>query len=222
MTTREAQYERCLELKDTVGLTRLGIMSNQVWHDDPRRLAFLLSRYKFVSKMVSGRRNVGEVGCGDAFGTRIVLQEAERVTVYDFDPIMIADVNEHYDPRWPLDARVHDILEARLPETHDAVFSLDMLEHIADEDEGTCVNNLRSSLTNDGILIIGTPSLESQGYASPQSKVGHVNCKSGAELKALLNRYFKTVLLFSMNDEVVHTGFHPMAHYLFAICLGST
>jgi hypothetical protein len=24
--------------------------------------------------------------------------------------------------------------------------------------------------------------------------------------------------MFSMNDEVVHTGFHPMAHYLFALC----
>jgi len=23
-----------------------------------------------------------------------------------------------------------------------------------------------------------------------------------------------------MNDEVVHTGFYPMAHYLFAICAG--
>jgi hypothetical protein len=24
--------------------------------------------------------------------------------------------------------------------------------------------------------------------------------------------------MFSMNDEVVHTGFSPMAHYLFALC----
>ena len=23
-----------------------------------------------------------------------------------------------------------------------------------------------------------------------------------------------------MNDEVVHTGFYPMAHYLFALCAG--
>jgi hypothetical protein len=23
-----------------------------------------------------------------------------------------------------------------------------------------------------------------------------------------------------MNDEVVHTGFAPMAHYLFAVCTG--
>jgi hypothetical protein len=23
-----------------------------------------------------------------------------------------------------------------------------------------------------------------------------------------------------MNDEVVHTGFHKLAHYLFALCVG--
>ena len=57
------------------------------------------------------------------------------------------------------------------------------------------------------MLIIGTPSLESQAYASPPSKAGHINCKSGDELKALLSSYFHNVFLFSMNDEVVHTGF---------------
>jgi hypothetical protein len=33
-----------------------------------------------------------------------------------------------------------------------------------------------------------------------------------------MQRYFKHVFMFSMNDEVVHTGFFPMAHYLFALC----
>ena len=33
-------------------------------------------------------------------------------------------------------------------------------------------------------------------------------------------RYFHDVFMFSMNDEVVHTGFHAMAHYLFALCVG--
>jgi hypothetical protein len=68
-----------------------------------------------------------------------------------------------------------------------------------------------------GIAIFGMPSLESQSYASPQSKAGHVNCKSGDALRAVLERYFHTVFVFSMNDEVVHTGFYPMAHYLLAV-----
>jgi len=59
--------------------------------------------------------------------------------------------------------------------------------------------------------------MESQAHASPPSKIGHVNCKTGKELKALLERFFHNVFVFSMNDEVVHTGYAPMAHYLIAI-----
>jgi hypothetical protein len=59
-----------------------------------------------------------------------------------------------------------------------------------------------------------------QAYASPQSVAGHVNCKSGNVFKETMEKYFENVLLFSMNDEVVHTGFTPMAHYLFAIGSG--
>ncbi len=219
--TREPQYNRCVELKNEIGLTTLGLMTNQVWYDDPRRLMFLLARYKFVAKMLSGRRNAGEVGCGDAFGTRVVLQEVPDITVYDFDPIFIEDVRARYDERWPIKAEVHDIIAGPLPREHEALFSLDVIEHIATEHEDAFLANLRSSLTPNGVLIIGTPSAELQAYASPLSKAGHINCKSGQQLKALLEYYFAEVFMFSMNDEVVHTGFYPMAHYLFAICTRS-
>jgi hypothetical protein len=63
------------------------------------------------------------------------------------------------------------------------------------------------------------PSLESQIYASPQSKEGHINCKTGMSLKKTLEKHFKNVFLFSMNDEVIHTGYYPMAHYLLALCI---
>ncbi|MCI5632323.1 hypothetical protein [Helicobacter sp.] len=48
----------------------------------------------------------------------------------------------------------------------------------------------------------------------------HVNCKSGEDFKEFCKKYFHHVFVFSMNDEVVHTGFYPMAHYLFALCVG--
>ena len=216
--TREPQYNRCLELRDTVGLTSLGLMTNQVWYDDPRRLTFLLARYKFVAKMLAGCRNVGEVGCGDAFGTRVVLQEVPDVTVYDFDPIFIQDIRDRFEAKWPVKAELHDIVAGPLPRKHEALFSLDVIEHIAVHDEHDYLANLCASLATNGMLIIGTPSLESQTYASPPSKAGHINCKTGSELQALLEQYFEHVFLFSMNDEVVHTGFSRMAHYLFALC----
>jgi len=216
--TREPQYQRCLELQAEQGLTSLGLMTSQVWEDDPRRLTFLLARYKFVAKMLSGRKSVAELGCGDAFGSRIVMQEVEHVTTYDFDTVFIDDIKARRSARWPVEAHFHDILLDKLPHHYDGLYSLDVIEHIGAADEDIYLSNLRDSLSDFGVLIIGSPSLESQPYASPPSKVGHVNCKSGDELKALLEHYFHNVFLFSMNDEVVHTGYTPMAHYLFAIC----
>jgi 2-polyprenyl-3-methyl-5-hydroxy-6-metoxy-1,4-benzoquinol methylase len=222
--TREPQYQGCLDLRDARGLTRLGLMSNQVWHDDPKRLTFLLARYKFVAKMLARRQHVLEVGCADAFGTRIVQQEVGQVTAVDFDPVFIADARERMNEAWPLDLRVHDMLTDPVHreggELFDGAYSLDVLEHIPREQEGAFLTNLAHSLGLGGAAIIGSPSLESQAYASPPSREGHVNCKSHDEFVTVLERHFDSVFLFSMNDEVVHTGFYRMAHYLMALCCG--
>ena len=82
------------------------------------------------------------------------------------------------------------------------------------------LKNAFAPLDTNGVGIIGIPSLESQSYASIQSKIGHVNCKSAPDLKALMEKFFHNVFIFSMNDEVVHTGFHKMAHYVFAVGAG--
>lgn len=215
--TKEPQYERCLEVAQG-GLTTLGLMSNQVWHDDPKRLGFVLARYKFVAKMFSGFNHVLEVGCADAFGTRVVRQEVKALTACDFDPVFIEDAKRRMDPAWPFECLTHDMLQGPLARQFDGVYALDVLEHISVADEDQFVENLAASLHEHGVCIIGTPSLESQAYASPGSKAGHVNCKSGAGLQQLMNRHFRNVFIFGVNDEVIHTGFHQMAHYRFALC----
>lgn len=219
-TTREPQYNNCLDIDRTIGRAALGLMTNQVWHDDPRRLTFVLARYKFVAKMLSGSQRVLEVGCADAFGTRIVQQEVGAVTVTDFDPIFIADVRARMTARWPVEACVHDLLAGPFPGRFDGVYAIDVLEHIPAKQEDIFIRNMTAPLTAEGVCIIGSPSIQSQAYASPPSKAGHVNCKSGPELKATMQRFFNNVFIFSMNDEVVHTGLHPMAHYLWALCCG--
>jgi 2-polyprenyl-3-methyl-5-hydroxy-6-metoxy-1,4-benzoquinol methylase len=216
--TYEPQYEAHVELKKSRGLTRLGIEKNGNWHSDPRRLLFVLSRYKFVAKMFAGRARVLEVGCGDAFPLPIVLQEVGSVHAIDIDPVFIDDIAERFDDKWPFTFAVHDMLDGPLGPPFDAAYSLDVLEHIPAEKERVFLKNVAGSLNDLGELIIGMPSLESQAYASPGSKAGHVNCKSAPELKTLLRDYFHSVFMFSMNDEVVHTGYHPMAQYVFAVC----
>ncbi len=220
--TREPQYQFEVDMAVRDGFARFGVMSNQRWRDDPRGLLFVLARYKFVAKMLAGKGRVLEVGCADAFGTRLVQQEVGAVTATDFDPVFVADARARMATEgWECETRVHDILTGPVaPGGFDAAYSLDVFEHIAPEREDDFVGNIARAVTRTGVVVVGSPSLESQTYASVGSKAGHVNCKSGQEYRRVMERHFENVFLFSMNDEVVHTGFTPMAHYLFALCVG--
>ena len=217
-TIKEVQYKCCLDLKEKYGLQSLGLMSSHTWLTDPKRLLFVLSRYKFVAKMFSGINKVLEIGCADAFGTRIVSQEVGSVTAIDFDPLFIEDARRNLKEPHLFECIVHDILEGPFPGSFDGVYSLDVIEHISQEKEDIFISNVVKSINPQGSVMIGTPSLQSQVHASPASKEGHINCKDGEQLKHLLHKYFYNVFIFSMNDEVVHTGFSPMAHYLVALC----
>lgn len=219
LRTRETQYQRSIDLQGS-GVATLGLMTNQAWQDDPKHLLFTLSRYKFVAKMLSGAKKVLEVGCADAFGTRIVVQEVGTLTAIDFDPVFVEDVNARMQDRWRFDCKTHDMLCGAPGDDFDGAYALDVIEHIRAEDEVQFVTNMVQSLGDHGVLVLGTPSLQSQVYASPPSKAGHINCKDAPALRGLLTRFFHNVFIFSMNDEVVHTGYHPMAHYLMALGCG--
>jgi 2-polyprenyl-3-methyl-5-hydroxy-6-metoxy-1,4-benzoquinol methylase len=214
----EPQYQTGIDVIRKRGIERLGVVTSWAWHDDPRHLLFTMSRYKFVAKMLAGRNCVLEIGCADGFPTRIVAQAVGSVVAVDFDEELITNARERPLDRWPIDFRIHNILHAPLKGTFDAAFALDVIEHIPLRREDQFIENIRRSLTDTGILVIGTPSLESQQFASRQSRQGHVNCKSADDLKATLEKHFSNVFIFSMNDEVIHTGYHKLAHYLMALC----
>ena len=218
--TVEAQYKLLFDIKEKHGIANFGLMANESWACDPKRTLFTLARYKFVAKMLEGYQHALEVGCADAFGTRIVQQHVGAVTAIDIDPVFVADVQSRADRHWPLTVKIHDMLKGPVAGSFDCAYSLDVLEHIRPEDEEVFLGNMVASLDGEGIALVGMPSLESQQYASPQSKAGHINCKSGSDFKELMSTYFDHCFLFSMNDEVVHTGYSKMAHYLFVLGCG--
>jgi 2-polyprenyl-3-methyl-5-hydroxy-6-metoxy-1,4-benzoquinol methylase len=218
--TKDPVNQAGYEVQRRIGPTRLGVLKNWEWHDDPRRFLFSMARYKFVSKMFDGRRNVLELGCGDAFNARIVLQTVKKLTVADFDPVFIEDARSRVKDPWVYDTLVLDLLKDPIVGQFDAIYSLDVLEHIPAEREREVLRKICGALEQHGAVIIGMPSLESQAYASAPSRAGHINCKTMPDLKSLLEEFFHNVFMFSMNDEVVHTGYHKMAHYLFGLCAG--
>ena len=218
---KEPQYLGLEKIKKKFGISKLGIMSNEAWTVDPKCLLFSLARYKFVSKLLSGENNVLEVGCGDGFYSRVVAQTVKKLTAIDFDEKFISEAKNISSKKWPIRFVRHNIISAPLKkEIFNAIYSLDVFEHIKKKKSKKFILNCKKSLKKTGCLIIGIPSLESQKYASKMSKEGHVNCLSGDEFKRLMKKHFNNVFLFSMNDEVVHTGFYKMSNYLFAVCTG--
>ena len=215
--TKEPQYTVQFDVYFREGPVCLGPTTSHLWRSDPRHLSFLLARYKFVAKMLSGKSRVLEVGCGDAFSIDIVLQEVEYVHGVDFDPLFIEDAKRRYALKKDRSFEVLDFTKKSVDRRFDAVYSLDVLEHISGDDEDNFMKNICKALEPHGVCIIGTPSIHGQVWASKWSKAGHINCKDGHRLKEFMGHYFHNVFVFSMNDEVVHTGFYPMAHYLFAI-----
>ena len=188
--TKEIQYNELTEHYNCYGPVKLGLTTSHTYRLDPKRLTFLLSRYKFVSKIFDKLKNVLEVGCGDGFGSTLVASNVERYTGIDFDPIFIENIHEYRDELINRTFYVHNILASSINKNFDGIYSLDVLEHIDKKDENIFMLNIVNSLLSTGIAIIGMPSIESQDYASQQSKIGHINCKSGDELKELCNKFF--------------------------------
>ena len=195
----------------------LGVHTSYGWEMDPKRLGFTAARYKFVGKMLEGKKSVLEVGCGDAFFSRVVRQHLApdgflQVTDVNRSYIGSAKKNNPKDSRWRLYPGDWDILQSPLaPATgFEAVYCLDLFEHIKEED--LLLGNLAKCAP---VCIVGCPSLESQVYASEISKLEHVNCKTKEGLRAAMQRHFQQVFMFGMNDEVLNTGLMPA--YLFAL-----
>ncbi len=198
----------------------LGPYTSHIWRNDPRHLCFLLSRYKFCAKMLAGKKKILEVGCGDSFGTAIVLQSVDSVHGIDIEPLVIEDNIKRVEYGKRCTYEVIDITARSLNNDFDGAFALDVIEHIPSGLERQFMANIYSSLKPDGVCIIGTPNINAQQYASKESSEGHINLKSAETLRDLMSSFFQNVFIFSMNDEVVHTGFYPMAHYLFGAGIG--
>lgn len=205
------------------GPVQLGVVTSHIWRNDPRHLCFLLSRYKFCAKMFAGKEKVIEIGCGDAFGLPVVKQAVGSVYGIDFEPLLLEDVKKRFKKERITEGvtlSVHDITVEPVQGRFDAAYSLDVIEHILPEKEEIFMTNICASLKEYAVCIIGTPNITADKYASEYSRADHINLKNVQSLNELMSTYFYNVFNFSMNDEAVHTGYAPMAHYLLAMGVG--
>jgi 2-polyprenyl-3-methyl-5-hydroxy-6-metoxy-1,4-benzoquinol methylase len=222
MTETSKAWEAIQRMNATEGFS-LGPINGESLLKDPKHLAFVLSRYKFAGKMLRRCGTILDAGCGEGLGALTFLAEtAARITAIDFDEDQIRYCREQVEPR--SEGRIsffrHDLVGGPVgTEPFDGFSCIDVIEHLHPQDEAVFLDNCASSLRAGGIAIWGTPNLHSSAYASPRSQIGHINLFDPERFTQTLERHYSQVFLFSMNDEVIHTGFSKMAHYLMALCV---
>ena len=188
--------------------------------NDSKHMAFVLARYKFVAKMLEGKKNVFEIGSGDGFGLPIVAQHVDRLCCIDWDEWLL-EGNERRLSHLANVSYLHMDLNKTMPDVKaDAIYTIDVIEHIEPEGEAQFVKNMVECLTPDGVFVTDTPNVAAEQYVSERSGVQHINLKSIAELRDLMERYFENVFMFGMNDEILHTGYAPMCHYIWSLAVG--
>ncbi len=188
--------------------------------DDPKHVCFVLSRYKFCSRILESKRDILEIGCGDAPGTPIVAKDSEYVLAIDSNETIVDSNRERLARIDNIEFLCHNICSEPVGRKFGGAFSIDVIEHLDKQLERSFMVNTCKSIEEDGICVVGTPNITASEYATQRSAVQHINLKSYESLRDLMGVYFKNVLMFSMNDEVVHTGYGPMAHYLFGVGIG--
>ncbi|MBF5059055.1 class I SAM-dependent methyltransferase [Candidatus Neptunochlamydia vexilliferae] len=185
------------------------------FRNDPKRLGFVLSRYKFSSKILGKRRHILELGCSDGIGATLLAQNSSKYMGIDLDePALKAAQDNLQEDKYTF---LFDDFMGKNYGLFDGVVSLDVVEHILPEHEALYFDTIYQNMTEDGVCVIGTPNVTAAPYASKASQLGHVNLFSQQRLTDTLKKYFHQVLPFGINDEVMHTGFGSMAHYIVCV-----
>ncbi len=177
-----------------------------------------LARYKFAARLLKAKDDVLEVGSGTGLGAIFLSQHTRHVTgleIKSHDYEAACAVNR----RSNVEFRLESLFDYDPGRRHDAVVSLDVIEHLSPEIGRKFVECIAGHCKPDGIVLIGTPSIYSYPHQGKYSQAAHIKCYDQKELVELMDAYFGRTLAFSMNDEVVHTGHPKLAWYYFVLGL---
>ena len=204
------------ELMQEVPEIDLGRYASFWFHKTPRRVLHCMSYYKFASKLIGKNNRVLDVGCNEGLGTFLIGKECGFAKGIYFDEDAIVQAQKNFQEPF-VEFETGDFLKAEDTGSWDAVINFDVIEHILPEHAHDFLGGIANQLTPEGLCVIGTPSKISQDFASEVSKKGHINIYSHERLEAEMREHFEFVFMFAANDEVVHTGYLPLAHYFITV-----
>lgn len=199
----------------------LGPWTSLSLRNDPKHLLFTLARYKFCARMLEGCSSVIDLGPGDGPGLPLLSRAVEQVYSIDWDSRLTEGNKQRLEDFSNIKHMHYDINKEDIPLANvDAAVNIDVIEHLNPPSEDIFMRRIVKCLSPNGILITGTPNVNASQYSSPQSKVQHINLHSAETLKSLTREYCTNAFSFSQNDEIVHTGYSKMAHYIWVMGVG--
>jgi 2-polyprenyl-3-methyl-5-hydroxy-6-metoxy-1,4-benzoquinol methylase len=195
-----------------------GKMGDQNWMlKNPLMTTIKLSRFKFASKLISKKDSLLDIGCGQGLSSIFFSDYCKYV--YGVD--LLSDFLHHDRKNIKfIKKNIFQLKKNNFKHKINLITLIDFIEHF-NKSQGSLILSKCSKLLEKkgGTLIVGTPSVYSSEYRSKRSRIQHIHEYDGMELKDLCSKYFNRTFLFSMNDEVVHTGFYKLAWFNFVVCV---
>lgn len=229
MTDAARDKWREVRAMDTAGTLPLGPNTFDRFIHDPKRLGFYSARYSFAAKMLQGCGTIIDIGCGDGFFDLTLLTDTDAhwVLGVDFDEALIRYAAETLLPAFNaanpnrsdrVDFMHADFLSPNGPfQGWDGAVSMDCIEHIEPDDAPSFIQRMAAALSPNGVAVIGTPNQYASHFASPHSKVGHINLYTPDRLREAMQVEFPRVFMFGMNDGTLNMGHEQLWHYVIGV-----
>jgi cyclopropane fatty-acyl-phospholipid synthase-like methyltransferase len=171
-----------------------------------------LARYMWVVRQLKKTDSLLEIGCGVGYGSRLLSDHCEFVVAQDQETRL---TNEWDKLKTENLKFTNDLPDKKF----DVVVSFEVIEHVVPEKADEFVSMIKSKLKDRGVLYCSTPRAVPFEQRSKNRQIEHPIEYSPKEFKAILNKHFKNVFLFSQNDGIISMQNPEMAWNLVAICI---
>ena len=165
------------------------VLNNDHYHIVQDKMYFFPAYYSWIlSKFKSSLKgSIIDLGTGKGVIVNEYLKVTENLTLVDFNPEIVTFLQEEYSstkvynldlcsPEW----------SGHLGEKFDSIVSLDLLEHIPDED--TFFQNINKVLKKDGVFIAKVPA-QSTLYSEMDIASGHYRRYDPENFQALASKH---------------------------------
>lgn len=171
---------------------------------------------KFIAKLLQQKDTLLELGCHDGVSSNFFSLFCKNVDAIDTNEKTIAEACSNFGH---INFMHRDALEYVPDKKYDVIVMLDFIEHFNENQGKLLIEKYARFISPAGMVIIGTPNRNFIKLRAKHNKEHHLHEYYPEELQNLLEHNFSRVMLFSMNDELVHTGNIELAWFIFAIAL---